>query len=228
MNIPDPAISFVSENGILLEFAAPDTSSVDAALQQRLCELSRLLSAHPIVGPLLCDIVTAPGNLLLLLHDGGTARRALRHAETLWHAAAKTELSSQRQLITIPVQYGGDVGPDLASAAESCGISMDEFIRRHSEAEYFVQNLGFMPGFAYLSGLDPVLHLPRKTTPATRVPAGSVAIGGSFTGIYPAVSPGGWHIIGQTMLRLFDVRAEKPCLLQPGDRVRFAVQGAGL
>lgn len=222
IHIPDPAISFVSENGILLEFAASDSTAVDTVLQQRLCELARLLDGHPIVGPLLCDIVTAPGSLLLLLHDGRTARRLLRHAETLWHASAHP--SASRAAITIPVHYGGNAGPDLKAAAQCCGLSPDEFVRRHSAIEYSVQNLGFMPGFAYLGGLDPALHLPRKTTPATRVPAGSVAIGGSFTGVYPAASPGGWHIIGHTSLALFDVNADSPCLLQPGDRVRFVVQ----
>lgn len=224
LNIPDPAISFVSENGILLEFAAPDSTSVDPVLQQRLCELARLLDSHSIVGPLLCDIVTAPGSLLLLLHDGRTARRLLRHAETLWHASAQHAVG--RDAITIPVSYGGDAGPDLTAAAQHCGLSPEDFVRRHHAREYYVQNLGFMPGFAYLGGLDPALHLPRKTTPATRVPAGSVAIGGSFTGVYPAASPGGWHVIGRTTLALFDVHAESPCLLQPGDRVRFVVQEA--
>lgn len=224
MIIPDPTISFISEHGVLLEFIPPDGNGVDPELQRRLCELARQLDTHPIAGPLICDIVTAPGSLLLLLHDGRTARRLLRHTETLWRAGASATEEAARPVITIPVLYGGDAGPDLEAAAEYCSMDTEDFVRRHSETEYFVQNLGFMAGFAYLGGLDTALHIPRKSRPSTRVPAGSVAIGGSFTGIYPAASPGGWHIVGRTPLRLFDVRAENPCLLQPGDRVRFVIQ----
>lgn len=219
MNIPDPVISFVTEHGILLEFASPDALSVDAGLQQRLCQLSVLLREHSRTGPLLRDIVTAPGSLLLLLNDGRTARRLLRHAETLWHASAQQ--NRQVQTITIPVVYGGSYGPDLLSAAGRCDLSAQAFVEKHTGGDYVVQNLGFMAGFAYLGGLDDALHIPRKDTPAIRIPAGSVAIGGSYTGVYPAASPGGWHIIGRTSLKLFDATAAQPCLLQPGDHVRF-------
>ncbi|MBU2097413.1 MAG: 5-oxoprolinase subunit PxpB [Gammaproteobacteria bacterium] len=226
MNIPDPVISFVTEHGILLEFAPPATTTVDADLQQRLCQLAKLLREHSHTGPLLCDIVTAPGSLLLLLHDGRTARRLLRHAETLWHASAGQ--ATDQKTITIPVCYGGDFGPDLNAAADYCGISPEDFVQKHLDGRYFVQSLGFMPGFAYLGGLDPALHIPRKTTPAVRVPAGSVAIAGSNTGIYPAATPGGWHVIGHTSIKLFDASAVTPCLLQPGDYVKFVRQEAVL
>lgn len=222
MNIPDPVISFVTENGILLEFAPPQTRSVDAELQQRLCQLSRLLREHTHTGPLLCDIVTAPGSLLLLLHDGRTARRLLRHAETLWHASAQKNLNPAT--ISIPVVYGGDHGPDLQYAADACGLTPQQLVQKHLEGDYFVHSLGFMPGFAYLGGLHNTLHIARKTTPSVRVPAGSVAIGGGHTGIYPAPSPGGWHIIGHTSVKLFDAAASQPCLLQAGDRVKFVMQ----
>lgn len=220
MNIPDPTISFVTENGILLEFATSKPRNVSHALQQHLCSLARRLREHSHAGPLLCDIVTAPGSLLLLLHDGRTARRLLRHTETLWRSSQRQQPSTAAP-IEIPVQYGGVHGPDLEPAAAACGISAQQFIQRHLEGDYYVHNLGFMPGFAYLGGLDPCLHLPRKHTPALRVPAGSVAIGGSHTGIYPAESPGGWHVIGFSTSTLFDPFNDQPCLLQPGDRVRF-------
>ncbi|MDO8908568.1 MAG: 5-oxoprolinase subunit PxpB [Pseudohongiella sp.] len=226
MNIPDPVISFVTENGILLEFAPPESISVDTELQQRLCHLSRLLREHSHTGPLLCDIVTAPGSLLLLLHDGRTARRLLRHSETLWHASAQKV--PDQVTITIPVVYGGESGPDLEAAADLCGLSAQTLVEKHLDGEYLVQCLGFMPGFAYLAGLDPALHIPRKSSPSTRIPAGSVAIAGSHTGVYPSSTPGGWHVIGRTSLTLFDPRAAQPCLMQPGDRVRFVVQGGHL
>jgi len=222
MSIPDPAISFVTEHGILLEFVAADNSVIEPALQRRLCQLANLLREHSHTGPLLCDIVTAPGSLLLVLHDGRTARRLLRHAETLWRASAQQSINPR--IVTVPVFYGGEHGPDLEQAASICGLSTATFVERHAAGNYFVQSLGFMPGFAYLGGLDPQLHIKRKDTPSARVAPGSVAIGGSNTGIYPSESPGGWHVIGRTSLTLFDANAQQPCLLQPGDTVRFIAQ----
>jgi KipI family sensor histidine kinase inhibitor len=123
--------------------------------------------------------------------------------------------------IEIPVRYGDEFGPDLAEAARMCGISADELIARHTATTYTVAMIGFAPGFPYLIGLDESLALPRLATPRPRVPAGSVAIGGSQTGIYPRDSPGGWHLLGRTPRQLFDATRESPALLSPGDRVRF-------
>lgn len=122
---------------------------------------------------------------------------------------------------TVPVHYAG---PDLHDLAHHLALAPDELVRLHSSPEYRVRCLGFMPGFAYLSGLDPRLHAPRRPTPRPRVPAGSVAIGGEHTGIYPVSSPGGWNLIGTTPIRLFDPNAsrlDQQFLLAPGDRLRF-------
>ena len=129
--------------------------------------------------------------------------------------------------VRIPVCYGGDGGPDLDAVAAHCGLRRDEVIARHTAAKYRVAMLGFAPGFAYLLGLDPRLVIPRRADPRQRVPAGSVAIGGSQTGIYPDVLPGGWQLLGRTPLRLFDGRRATPALLAPGDRVRFVAIDAG-
>jgi KipI family sensor histidine kinase inhibitor len=123
--------------------------------------------------------------------------------------------------VEIPVCYGGDHGADIAAVAELARIDVDAVIARHSAGVYRVAMLGFMPGFAYLLGLDPALHSPRRATPRTRVPAGSVAIGGAQTGIYPRELPGGWQLIGRTPLTLFDPRRSRPALLSPGQSVRF-------
>lgn len=120
--------------------------------------------------------------------------------------------------VEIPVRYDG---PDLEDVARHAGISPDEVIRLHSSAEYTVHFLGFAPGFPYLGGMPPALATPRLATPRKQVPAGSVAIGGSQTGVYSVASPGGWRIIGSTPLVLFDPRREPPTLLAMGDRVRF-------
>lgn len=123
--------------------------------------------------------------------------------------------------LTIPVTYGGDAGPDLADVARLCGLSEEEVIERHLGSELRVLFLGFAPGFAYLGGLADELRVPRLATPRTRTPAGSVAIAGSMSGIYPADLPGGWRIIGRTDLTLFDPLRSPPALLAPGDRIRF-------
>jgi inhibitor of KinA len=124
--------------------------------------------------------------------------------------------------IIIPVCYGGDFGPDLAEVAAQAGLDEDAAIALHSGARYRVHAVGFAPGFPYLAGLPEKLHIPRRATPRTRVPVGSVGIGGAQTGVYPLATPGGWQLIGRTPLRLFRPENEtEPALLQPGDRVRF-------
>jgi KipI family sensor histidine kinase inhibitor len=125
------------------------------------------------------------------------------------------------RLIEIPVCYGGEHGPDLEDVASVCGLTPAQVIERHSVREYLVAMLGFSPGFPYLLGLDSALAVPRLSTPRLRVPAGSVGIGGTQTGIYPNEGPGGWRLIGRTPQRLFDARRDPPTLLLPGDRLRF-------
>jgi inhibitor of KinA len=121
----------------------------------------------------------------------------------------------------IPVCYGAEFGEDLEAVASVHGLTPDEVIALHSAPLYRVQMLGFAPGFAYLAGLDARIATPRRPTPRTRVPAGSVAIGGELTAVYPFDLPGGWHLIGRSPLSFFDPAAERPSLLVAGDRVRF-------
>jgi KipI family sensor histidine kinase inhibitor len=128
--------------------------------------------------------------------------------------------------VEIPVAYGGANGPDLDAVAELTGHTPDEVVAMHSGAEYLVYFLGFSPGFPYLGGLPESIAAPRLETPRRRVPAGSVAIGGQQTGVYPIASPGGWRIIGRTPLRLFDPGADPPVLLRMGDHVRFVAKGS--
>jgi inhibitor of KinA len=127
----------------------------------------------------------------------------------------------KRDLIEIPVCYAADLALDLEEVARHARLTADEVVRRHSATEYRVQCVGFTPGFPFLSGLPAELSTPRRASPRSKVPAGSVAIGGAQTGVYPLQSPGGWNIIGRTPLALFDVRRDPPVLLQAGDRVRF-------
>ena len=122
------------------------------------------------------------------------------------------------RLVEVPVRYGGE---DLELVAREAGLSPEEAAARHAAAEYVVAFVGFTPGFPYLRGLPPELATPRRASPRPRVPAGSVAIGASWSGIYPAATPGGWNLIGTTELVLFDAARRPPALLAPGDRVRF-------
>lgn len=126
-----------------------------------------------------------------------------------------------RAPVEIPVCYEREFAPDLDAVCAHTGLDAAEVVRRHHAAQYRVYFIGFMPGFPYLGGLDAALAVPRRATPRLEVPAGSVAIGGGQTGIYPLATPGGWHLIGRTPLRLFDATRADPCLLRPGDRLRF-------
>jgi inhibitor of KinA len=125
------------------------------------------------------------------------------------------------RVVEVPVSYGGALGPDLDDVARAHEITADEVVRIHTSGDYLVYMVGFMPGFAYLGGLSPKLATPRRTTPRTIVPAGTVGIGGSQTGVYPLDSPGGWNLIGKTPLAVFDIARPQPALLATGDRVRF-------
>jgi KipI family sensor histidine kinase inhibitor len=120
--------------------------------------------------------------------------------------------------VELPVSYDGD---DLAEVAAAVGLSVPEVIELHAGAEYIVRFCGFSPGFAYLDGLDPRLHVARRSSPRTAVPAGSVAVAGEFTGVYPRSSPGGWRLLGRTDADLWDVARDPPALLSPGTSVRF-------
>ena len=127
----------------------------------------------------------------------------------------------QAKLLTVPVFYGGDYGPDLEGVAGHLGISTDEVIRLHTETIYRVYMIGFTPGYPYMGELPAALAVPRRSTPRTRVPKGSVGIAQRQTGIYPVESPGGWQIIGWTPIELFDPARQLPSLLEMGDRVKF-------
>ncbi|MFV0299065.1 MAG: 5-oxoprolinase subunit PxpB [Hyphomicrobiaceae bacterium] len=131
-----------------------------------------------------------------------------RHAGRLWH---------------LPCCYGGEFGPDVADVACRTGLSPEDVIRIHSGETYHIYALGFLPGYPYMGDVPDALSLPRRETPRLKVPMGSVCIAQRMAGIYSLESPGGWHLLGRTPVRLFDIRREKAVLLAPGDRIRFEV-----
>jgi KipI family sensor histidine kinase inhibitor len=204
-----------SDHSILVSFADGISREAHRRVRAALHALQRepitwVTNLHPAYASVLVsfDPVVAARQRV----ETEVARR-VRHADT----AALPEPA----LVEIPVRYGGEWGPDLPDVAAACGLTPAEVVREHSRAEYVVYFLGFSPGFPYLGGLPPRIAVPRRASPRTRVPAGSVAIGGNQTGVYPLASPGGWQLIGRTPLALFDPGRTPPALLAAGDRVRF-------
>jgi inhibitor of KinA len=184
------------------------------------------LQKNPI--PFVSDIIPAYSSITVIYqtaairkaYPGQSAFEQIKEALTLrLQHTADGDFNSR--LIDIPVCYDPELGPDLAALADHAGISTAEVIQMHTATIYRVYMIGFLPGFAYLASVDPAIRMPRKLQPRPMVAAGSVGIAGEQTGIYPVNSPGGWQIIGQTPFPMLDVSQESPCLLQPGDRVRF-------
>jgi len=163
------------------------------------------------------DIVPAAATVLII-HDEHASIMPVRQALTTLPVAAPGEVPTSAQVVEIPVVYDG---PDLAEVARLTGLSAREVITAHTGTEWRVAFCGFAPGFAYLSWGDPRLAVPRRQEPRTSVPAGSVALAGEFSAIYPRSSPGGWRLIGHTDTVVFDIDREPPALLQPGVGVRF-------
>lgn len=129
--------------------------------------------------------------------------------------------AQDKEIIEIPVLYGGQNGPDLETVAKHNSLTVDEVVDLHSKPEYFIYMLGFTPGFPYLGGMNKAIATPRLETPRVKIEAGSVGIAGEQTGIYPINSPGGWQIIGQTPLDLYNINREEPILLKAGQYIKF-------
>lgn len=164
------------------------------------------------------DVVLGARSVLLLLRsdkDPSPEVRAVLEGEP------RRPYVRDRSPVEIAVRYGGEDGPDLPGVARAHRLQEREVVRLHAEPVYAVAFVGFSPGFPYLLGLADALATPRLRTPRTKVPAGSVGIGGPYTGIYPRSTPGGWLLIGRTDAELFDPTRDRPALLAPGDRVRF-------
>lgn len=208
------AIEAVSEQALVARFGDP----ADAAVLEVLDGVVRRL--HSPRPAWLVDCVPAWGSLLVVFDPGRTdadaVRRAIRAA-----ADGSGDARPVRRSVTVPVWYDPEVAPDLEEVARRHGLPVEGVIARHAGRTYTVFALGFKPGFPYLGFLDDSLVTPRRDTPRVSVPAGSVAIAGRQTGIYPVRSPGGWWILGRTPLRIFDPQRPEPFLLGVGDLVRF-------
>jgi KipI family sensor histidine kinase inhibitor len=208
-----PRVAPLGECALTLTFGG----TVDAATSARVRAAAHAVRAAGI--PAVHDVVPAYTALSVFYDPLHTSYAEIADAVSALAASAGMDDGSREgRLVEIPVRYDG---PDLAEVATACGLTPAEVVARHGGAEYRVYLLGFAPGFAYLGDLDPALRLPRRESPRTRVPTGSVAIAGAQTAVYPLATPGGWHLLGTTEMAMWDVARDPPALLAVGDRVRF-------
>jgi KipI family sensor histidine kinase inhibitor len=207
----------------------------DTALLVEVADLAQVLGLHAAIESRrhepgfagLADLVPAATTLLLIADRPTSVPRLREHVgEVLRHLdslVSQASAARDTETVRIAVRY---TGPDLEEVAELTGLTPQEVVRAHTSQPWTVGFCGFAPGFSYLVGGDPRLEVPRRAEPRTSVPAGAVGLAGSFSGIYPRSSPGGWQIIGQTEAVLWDVERQPPALLQPGSRVVFVDAGA--
>ncbi len=191
---------------------------IDRELSERVLRLSAAVRASNTPG----IVETVPTYRSLMVHYDPLATdsaRIVAAVENLLDAAP--EAAKETKLWRIPASYAAAHAPDLEAVAERTGLTPAEVVRLHAGACFHVYMIGFVPGFPYLGDLPASLVLPRREDPRVKVPAGSIAIAGNMTAVYPIESPGGWHLIGATPVRLFDMRSPRPSLLRPGDQVRF-------
>ena len=179
-------------------------------------DLHAALSAGPPPG--VTELVPAARTVLVAYDPAATSPDLLAGQLRQRAAAPAPPDAALGPVVEILTTYGG---PDLPAVAEHSGLTEEEVVARHTAASYVVAFCGFAPGFAYLVGGDPALRVPRRETPRTRVPAGSVALAGEFTGVYPREAPGGWQLVGRTDVALWDLDRDPPALLPPGTQVRF-------
>ena len=201
----DPRIFPLGDEALVCEAPPPATLEV----QHRVWAVAALARGWAPVR----EVVPGMNNLTItfdpLAADTAALAGALRDA---WREAEETSTAGRE--VEIPVVYGGEDGPDLEAVAQHCALAAADVAARHAAGVYTVFFLGFQPGFAYLGGLEPALHTPRRREPRLAVPAGAVGIGGEQTGIYPAVLPGGWQLIGRTDAQLFVADRDPPSLFE--------------
>lgn len=209
----------VSESALMISFE----QVISGEVHDKVMNLQKVLVEKPFPGFVECVPAYAS---LTMFYDLFTLRKKVKSVlpyltDLLEHRLQElSELKStyESRLIQIPVKYNGE---DLGFVAESNGLELKEVIKRHSSSVYRVHMLGFLPGFAYLGGMDARIATPRRISPRLVVDAGSVGIAGPQTGIYPMRSPGGWQLIGKTDVLLFDPRMSEPVLLKVGDTIKF-------
>jgi inhibitor of KinA len=207
-----PVIQQLGDDALLVTFARAISWDVGARVRT---VAQRIRDMHL---PSVTDVVPAYTTLAVYFDSRLASYTVISSLIADLAEVMETEVEASSALIEIPVRYDG---PDLAEVAERTGLTQDDVIEKHCSRIYRAYMTGFAPGFTYLGDLDEALVLPRRTEPRVRVPAGSVAIAGVQTAVYPLVTPGGWHLIGTTSVAMFDVQRDPPALIRAGDSVRF-------
>jgi inhibitor of KinA len=193
--------------------------AIDEGTFHRVQALSQRLEESPPLG--IIEYVPAFTTVTIYYDPLRVSLQILSQAIDQLAGSSRVQPPAQQRTVEIPVCYGDEFGPDLEEVACHNQLAVDEVVAIHAAGEYRVHMLGFVPGFPYLGGMSPRIATPRRSTPRLKVPAGSVGIGGSQTGIYPFATPGGWQLIGRTPLALFRPLEDPPTLLAAGDVARF-------
>jgi KipI family sensor histidine kinase inhibitor len=216
--MPDDSvrIKVAGENALIVYLGNTLSSTVAGRVKQMSQQLSECLADQ------LVDLVPSYASILVIYRSDRISTDELRkHIEEFGKAASEPMTTEAGRLVTLPVWYGAEAGPDLRALAESNGLTPDEVVQRHHAREYRVYAVGFAPGFAYLGEVDEAIARPRLATPRKHVPTGSVGIADRQTAVYPAESPGGWNLIGRCPVRIFDPMAAVPMPMAVGDRIQF-------
>ena len=213
-----PRIIPLGDSSVLVQFG----NEINISVNRRVHALASLVDASSMPGV----VETVPAYGTLLVHYDPLILSFTQIKNILQEKISQVEGNASRKprQVKVPVRYGGEYGVDLESVARHLQMRAEEVIRIHTQRTYTVYMMGFTPGFPYMGKLDDALVMPRLETPRTHVPAGTVAIAGLQTGIYPIASPGGWQLIGWTPLKLFDPASETPFLFAPGDEVKFVAE----
>ena len=216
--MPDDSvrIKVAGENALIVYLGNTLSSTVAGRVKQMSQQLSECLADQ------LVDLVPSYASILVIYRSDRISTDELRkHIEEFGKAASGPMTTEAGRLVTLPIWYGAESGPDLKALAESNGLTPDEVVQRHHALEYRVYAIGFAPGFAYLGEVDEAISRPRLATPRQHVPTGSVGIADRQTAVYPAESPGGWNLIGRCPVRIFDPMAAVPMPMTVGDRIQF-------
>ncbi len=210
---------YASDQSLMVYLGDEIGAESDVTTHHRVLKLLRLLESEPL--PHVRNLHPAYHSILIVFDPLALDHVTLEQRLTQYIARLDSISLSDPRTVEIPVQYGGEHGPDLEDLAALHNFTPQQVIELHSSASYLVYFVGFVPGFAYLGGLPTELATPRLESPRKRVPKGSVAIGGAHTGVYPFETPGGWRIIGRTPLEIFDPDSAELSRLRIGDQVRF-------
>ena len=210
-----PRIVPLGDSSVLVQLG----EEIDLTVNQRVHMLARLVETSSLPGVI--ETVPAYGTLLVQYDPFVLSFTQIKNILREKISQVEGTASRKPRQVKVPVRYGGEYGVDLESVARHLQMRAEEVIRIHTQRTYTVYMMGFTPGFPYMGKLDDALVMPRLETPRTHVPAGTVAIAGLQTGIYPIASPGGWQLIGWTPLKLFDPTSETPFLFAPGEEVKF-------